>query len=173
MAIYSKPLTQNFHIHLFLCVSCIKMSFSCHVQKFSLHDVIVSVMFWQPVPVHTPKAKNRLFEQFQNHVPGGLSDATTGKSMDLTVSITWIPKRNEMKMKCIVLAEGPYGMCEIGCSHHMPNTYMIDYCKVWRIWCQLDEGLWTKITAMELFLTHNLTRLWLDYKAFVKLLLLI
>lgn len=32
--------------------------FSCHLQKFRQRDVIVSVVFWQPVPVHTPNAIN-------------------------------------------------------------------------------------------------------------------
>lgn len=63
----------------------------------------------------------------KNHVPGGLSVATTGNSVYLTASITWIPERNEMEMEHVVLVEGPCGMCEIGCgmcSYHTPKTHV-------------------------------------------------
>lgn len=55
-AMYSKPSTQNFHTHR--APSLYDNEF--FMQKLGLLDVIVSVgpIFWQPVPVHTPKAIN-------------------------------------------------------------------------------------------------------------------
>lgn len=77
-----------------------KMSFILsHVQKFRLHDVIVGVMFWQPVPVHTPKAKNCFLSNSENHIPDGLSVVTTGGSVGLTASVKRVPETHTVYCK--------------------------------------------------------------------------
>lgn len=135
---YSKPLMQHFHTHLFYGLSCIMMTFSCHLQKLSRHDVIVSVVFWQLVPAQTRKAINSFIELFQKRVPGGFGVTTTGGGVNLTVSVTQIPtKRNtfychfKAHMVCarfVAVWAFEISMCQ---------THTIDYCSSWMIWLHL------------------------------------
>lgn len=68
--------------------------FSCHLQKFRQHDVIVNVVFWQPVPVHTPNAINSFLSDSKTRIPLGFVAVTTAARVDLTDLISKIPKRN-------------------------------------------------------------------------------